>query len=253
MSGGWAVVVVAILAGVVGLAELVGRYRSNPTYTLRRSVAAWLYVGINALAGVGALLLIRAMDWTFGQTSHVDLWRVLVAGFGAIAFFRSSLFVARVGNANVGVGPSLVLGALLDACDRQVDRESAKQLAGMLKFEPLLVGLDPKTVTFALPVMCLALMQNFSAADQTQLGAELLIVRNDANLSEPAKMRAVVIQVSKYFGEDVVCRVLQNAPDIFATPPASSPSDLIEKARRELATTEPPAATGQGPKSPGTP
>jgi hypothetical protein len=249
MGSGWQAVIVAILAGVVGLAELVGRYRSNPTYALRKSVAAWLYVAINALAGVGALLLIRAMDWDFGQTSHVDIWQVLVAGFGAIAFFRSSLFVARVGGSNVGVGPSLVLGALLDACDRQVDRESAKKLADVLQLEPLLVGLDPKTLTFALPVLCLALMQNFSTTDQTQLGAELLIVRNDTTLSEQAKMRAVVVQVSKYFGEDVVSRVLENARDIFEVPLANSPSDLIEQAKKELASTEP----AQEPSSPGTP
>ena len=247
MGSGWQAVIVAILAGVVGLAELVGRYRSNPTYALRKSVAAWLYVAINALAGVGALLLIRAMDWDFGQTSHVDIWQVLVAGFGAIAFFRSSLFVARVGGSNVGVGPSLVLGALLDACDRQVDRESAKKLADVLQLEPLLVGLDPKTLTFALPVLSLALMQNFSPTDQTQLGAELLIVRNDTTLSEQAKMRAVVVQVS-------ILRRRRGQPgprerERHLRGAARQLTIRLDQAKKELASAEP----AQEPSSPGTP
>jgi protein-S-isoprenylcysteine O-methyltransferase Ste14 len=85
---GWQALIVASFAGLVGLAELVSRYRSDPKYLLRHSTAAWLYVLLNVGAGVGALFIIRAFGWTFGDSAHVDLWRILVAGFGAIAFFR---------------------------------------------------------------------------------------------------------------------------------------------------------------------
>jgi hypothetical protein len=236
---GWQALIVALLAGFVGLAELVGRYRSDPRYALTQSAAAWIYIAVNAAAGVGALLLITAFDWKFGQTEHVDLWRILIAGFGAIAFFRSSLFVARVGGSSVGVGPSLVLGALLDACDRDVDRKSA--LAMSSSFRPdLLRGLDPDRVMFSLPVLCLALMQNFPAADQAQLGAELAGIRNDENLDPEAKMRAVMIQLSKALGSPLVLNVLANARTIFEPRPASAPvgvmdtGALIEQARKQL-------------------
>ncbi len=52
--------------------------------------------------------LVRAFGRDFGQPSHVTLWRVLIAGFGAIAVFRSSLFVAKVGGSEVNVGPMVI-------------------------------------------------------------------------------------------------------------------------------------------------
>jgi hypothetical protein len=241
MSVAWEAALVAFLAGFVGLAELVGRYRSDPVFALRHSLAAWVYIALNAVAGTGALLVIRAFGWTFGDADHVEIWRILVAGFSAIAFFRSSLFVARVGGANVGVGPSLVLGSLLDACDRDVDRKNAEQMSGMLKQAPLLAGLNPDTVMFALPVLCLALMQNFPPSDQAQLGAELVVLRKDDTLSADAKMRTVIVHLSKYLGEGVVRKVLENAREVFLlTPPVVSlPSGsvvegLIEQAKREI-------------------
>jgi hypothetical protein len=237
---GWQALIVGVLAGSVGLAEIVSRYRSNPGYTLRHSSAAWLYVLLNAGAGVVALFVIRAFGWTFGQTSHVDLWRILVASFGAIAFFRSSLFVTKIGDANVGVGPSLVLSALLDAFDREVDRTSAAEIAQVTKADTL-AGLDPNTVMWALPVLCLALMQNFPPGDQALLGTELIKTRSDDTLSPQAKMQAVVIQLAKYLGAELVKDVLVNGRAIFvAAPPPSPPppataapaAAVLEEARK---------------------
>lgn len=228
----WQALIVALLGGSVGFAELVGRYRSDPK-ALGRSLAAWLYIGVNALAGVVALLLIRGFDWKFGQTENVDLFRILVAGFGAIAFFRSSLFVTRIGGANVGVGPSLVLGALLDAFDREVDRKSAEEISNVMRADKL-AGLDPAAVMFALPVLCLALMQNLAPGDQAQLGAELINIRKDKNLSPQVKMRFVTVQLAKYLGADLVEQVLTNAREIFVEPPAAPAASVIEQAKQEL-------------------
>jgi hypothetical protein len=236
MSVGWQAVVVALIAGTVGLAELVSRYRSDPKYVLTKSAAAWLYIVLNAGAGVGALFLIRAFGWTFGQTSNVELWRILVAGFGAIAFFRSSLFITKIGNTTVPVGPSLVLGALLDACDRDVDRKSAEDMS-MVMLQENLGGLNPDTVQFALPVLTLALMQNFPPGEQAQLFADISNVRGADNLSPEAKMRAVAVHLAKYLGLDLVLRVLENAKEVFEAPTAppiiTPPAEaVIEEARR---------------------
>lgn len=212
----WQATIVGALAGLVGFAELLGRYRSDPSFALK-TLAAWTYIGINAAAGVGALYLVRAFNWRFGQTTNVDLWRILVAGFGAVALFRSSLFTTRVGSTDVNVGPSIVLGTLLDACDRNVDRKSADRLSDAITDQSL-AGLDPSAVMTALPVLCLALMQNFAAADQALLGTELLKVRNDSTLTADTKMRAVIVQLAKFLGQPVVAKVLEKAHDIFATP-----------------------------------
>ncbi len=231
MAVGWQALIVASLAGFVGVAELLSRYRSDPKYVLGR-LLAWVYILINAFAGIGALLLIRAFGWKFGQTEHVDLWRVLVAGFGAIAFFRSSLFVTRIGGSVVGVGPSLVLGAVLDACDRAIDRKSAERLSQMIKPE-LSEGLDPDKIMTALPVLCLALMQNFPSGDQAQLGADLSNIRNDKTIALATRMQAVVIHLAKHLGEDVVRQVLENGREVFVTGPPDAQA-VIEQAKREL-------------------
>jgi len=234
---GWQALIVGVLAGFVGLAELVGRYRSDPAYVLRRTLGAWVYILINVLAGVGALLLIRALNWRLGQTEHVELWQVLVAGFGAIAFFRSSFFVAKIGGASVGIGPSLVLGALLDACDREVDRKSAEKMSEVMD-DKALDGLDPDSVMYALPVLSLALMQNFPSGEQAQLGAELAGIRNDETMTEQAKMLAVLVQLAKYLSGNVVMNVLNHGREAFLAPPPSAqvtpPQALIEQAKKEL-------------------
>ena len=231
---------VAAAAALTGVAEVVSRYRSDPGYALAHSVAAWAYIVLNGSAGVAALLLIHATGWTFGQSTHVELWRVLVAGFSAIAFFRSSFFVARVGNQTVGIGPSLVLGALLDACDREIDRKSAKKLSETVPGN--LDELVAETVLYALPVLCLALMQNYAASDQAQLGAELIAIRSDEKLGPRAKVRAVVMQLSKALGPDVVTSVLTNARAVFTdAPPGSSAGTeaVLAAAREELRTSSP--------------
>lgn len=234
MHVGVQALIVAVSAGAVGLAELVSRYRSDPRYMLRRSTAAWLYIALNAGAGLVALALIRAFDWTFGQDEHVELWQALVAGFGAIAFFRSSLFITKIGNTEVSVGPSLVLGALLDACDRDVDRKSAEEISKVMLRENL-GGLDPATVQYALPVLSMALMQNFPPGEQAQLFADLSNVRSDVNLSPEAKMRAIAVHLAKYLGSELVLQVLINARDVFEATPRSitpPPDAVLEQAKR---------------------
>lgn len=221
MDAGWQATIAGAIAGSVGVAELIGRYRSSPGFSIGR-LAAWGYVGLNAVAGFLALYLVRAFDWNFNQTENVTLWRILVAGFGAVALFRSSLFVTKVGSTDVNVGPSLVLGTLLDACDRSVDRDSAAELSKIIA-DAELKGLNADAVDSALPVLCLALMQNFPSADQALLGTDLKKIREDHTLTSDARMRAVIVQLAKYLGPTVVRDVLKNARQLF-TSPAVSPA-----------------------------
>ena len=74
-------------------------------------------------------------------------------------------------------------------------------------------GLDPVTVQYALPVLTLALMQNFQPGEQAQLAADLANVRGDDKLSAEAKMRAVTVQLAKYLGSDLVVHAKAAALD----------------------------------------
>ena len=243
MPVGWQYAITGAIAGSVGVAEILARYKSDPLYSLKQP-PAWVYVIVNAGAGVLALVLVRAFGWTFGQTTNVTLWRILVAGFGAVALFRSSLFLTKVGGSDVNVGPSLVLQGILDTFDRYVDRKSAQEISTILTANEL-SGLNPDMVMTVLPVLCLALMQNFSASDQALLGAALNAIKTDNTLGSDAKMRAVVIQLAKYLGPVLVKGVLTGARSLFVAPPAVRTA-VLQEARRiaEQATpTAPPPTT----------
>jgi hypothetical protein len=123
----------AALGALVGIGELIARYKDAPFLALLTSSAV-IYVAINIAAALGALFLIRAFGWEFGIGSQPDqspsdvavrITQVMVAGLGAMALFRSSLFITRIGNQDVGVGPSAFLSAMLRACDTGVDRTRA--------------------------------------------------------------------------------------------------------------------------------
>jgi hypothetical protein len=92
---------VAALGGVIGASEIVSRYRDAPGAALR-TLPSIFYIAINVAASLGALGLMHAFHW-FEQSRWTQ---VLMAGISAMAFFRTSLFVVRAGDRDVGVGPS---------------------------------------------------------------------------------------------------------------------------------------------------
>ena len=99
----------ALLGFLVGLAELVSRYRDAPQQVLYIR-PAWLYLALNGAASALVLALALALahtyGWTFGASPGSLRWtQVLVAGVGAMALFRTSLFAVRAGDKDIGIGP----------------------------------------------------------------------------------------------------------------------------------------------------
>jgi hypothetical protein len=91
-----------------------------------------------------------------------------MAGVSAMAFFRTSLFVVRAGDRDVGVGPSGFLQIFLGAADRAVDRQRAAARAEAVA--KVMKDVDFDKAKGALPEYCLALMQNVPEEDQQSLG-----------------------------------------------------------------------------------
>jgi len=90
----------AALGALVGIGELVARYRDAPGRVLGMPPAI-LYFVINAVASCTGLGLIRAYGWSlpapFASASSpgTDRWtQVLVAGFGAMALFTGHWTIA---------------------------------------------------------------------------------------------------------------------------------------------------------------
>ena len=103
-------------------------------------------------------------------TSNELLTLILISGFGSLAFFRANVITLRVGDSDVGIGPSFVLETILAAADRSVDRKRAhartriKDIMSSVSFE------DAKLV---LPSYCFNLMQNVSADEQQKVALEV--------------------------------------------------------------------------------
>jgi hypothetical protein len=174
-------VVVIVLGGALGAAELVSRYRDSPKRALFTWPAAF-YILINVIASAGAYGLAKAFSWQFNFGDAKDAvareWSlVLVCGLGAMALFRSSLFVRRIGDRDVGVGPVSFLQVFLNASDAEVDRIRAIDRAGAVA--NVMAGVKYEKARKVLPPLCLALMQNLSDDVQRDLARALKLLEDD--------------------------------------------------------------------------
>ena len=205
---------VGLVGALVGIGELVSRYRDAPDRALR-TPAAYLYVGLNVGASVAALGVARAFGWTFGvaeaNPTALRWTQVAVAGFGAMALFRSALFNVRVGDQDVAVGPASFLQIVLAAADRGVDRLRAQARA--------VSNVSFARADVALSAFCLGLMQNLSKEDQDQFGRQLAALRN-ASMDDQMKVLSLGLAIMNAVGEDVLETAVKVLGPQLREPPA---------------------------------
>jgi hypothetical protein len=205
----WAAV--AMLGGVVGASELVSRYKDDPRAAIR-SWPAIFYIAINCAASVGALGLIHSNHW-FEKSRWTQ---ILMAGVTAMAFFRTSLFVVRAGDRDVGVGPSGFLQIFLAAADRAVDRKRAKARSDAVA--EVMTGVDYTKALKALPPYCLALMQSVPPEDQELLSRALQAL--DMRDAEPSvKALLLGIELINVVGVDVLTTAVKSLGEQIRYPP----------------------------------
>jgi hypothetical protein len=195
-------VTVALIGGLVAIGELVSRYRDAPFRALRCG-AAYVYILVNVAAGAAAYGLIGAFGWHFGAaTGEPVRWtRVLVAGFGAMALFRSSLFIIRVHDEDVGIGPSSLLKSLLSAADRGVDR--ARGAARAQEVEALLAGVSWERARTDLPALCLSLMQNCTLIEEDALAGAIRDIEA-GDLDDDIRVLLVALELMNLAGIGVL-------------------------------------------------
>ena len=153
----------------VGMGELITRYRDEPLRALSCGPAL-VYVFVNLLASVLAYTLMVYFNWTVAEglsDQALHGMRVVVAGTASMALFRSSLFTVRVGDRDIAVGPSSFLQAIMGAADRAVDRDRAIKRAQIVT--AAMAELDFSISADVLPEMCLALMQNLTDDEITEM------------------------------------------------------------------------------------
>jgi hypothetical protein len=194
----------AVLGGVVGVSELISRYKDDPWAAIKSWPAAF-YLAINSAASVGALLLMPE-----GWLGLSRLLRILMAGVSAMAFFRTSLFVVRAGDRDIGVGPSGFLQLFLGAADRAVDRRRAAARSDAVA--RVMKGVDFTKASKALPFYCTGLMQNVSKEDQQELGRALKDL--DERPADPnVKALRLGIELINVVGVDVLTTAVKSIGD----------------------------------------
>jgi hypothetical protein len=235
---------VALAGGLVGLAELVSRYRDQP-FSAVTSLPGIGYMMINAFASLGALILIFTFDWQFGVSGDAVLvTQLLVASFGAMALFRTSLFTVRAGNQDVGIGPSSLLSIILDACDQGVDRVRAKARAWEVARVMSDVSFDKANEN--LPAVALGLMQNLSESHQSALSVEVQTLRQTSALSKESKLILLGLAIADQVGVHVLEAAKLTLGDQIAAsggppPSADEIGDQLSAMQAELSATEEPA------------
>lgn len=204
--------VTVAIASMVGVAELISRYRDRPA-TLLRVPSTWTYVTINGAAGAGSLLLLHTFGWKFGVTQPdvAAATQVLAASLGSMMIFRSAVFTVRVGDEDVAVGPSTLLTALLAAADRGVDRMQAKTRAH--DAGEIMRGVSFAKAKLALPTYCLGLLQNVSAEDQADLRTAVDALAGTEEMTDAQRSLNLGLLLMNVAGPDVLSAAVETLRD----------------------------------------
>jgi hypothetical protein len=202
--------VVGALGALVGSGELISRYRDAPAGALRTGPALF-YIFINVAASAVALFLIRVFDWHFGVTSGeaaIRWTRIGIAGTGAMAVFRTSLFTVHVGDRDIAVGPASFLQIFRDAADRAVDRLRAQARGD--RVAKLMEGVDYAKAFEGLPPYCLALMQNVADEDQQKMLQALALLDKDQTIDPAIKVRILGLLLMNVVGPNVLTAAVES-------------------------------------------
>lgn len=197
--------VVMLLGALIGFVEIISRYKDAPF----QMVITWpgmLYMWVNAFVAAGALWMIRLFGWNFlpADTANAEVARwtqVLAAGLGAMAIFRSSVFVLGKEEDKVSVGPNAVLETLLSAIDKEVDRHRGQERARTVR--ELVGRMHYEDVSRDLSLISSFLMQNLAADDVQRLTEAQKQVDNVSKDPEVRKY-LLGLRIIDVVGEDVL-------------------------------------------------
>lgn len=214
---------VMLIGAVVGAVEILSRYRDEPWIALRAPMAL-AYMFINAFASLFCYALLQTFDLnaelTLGQGDEAgtvmnefgrSVLQVMIAGFSAMAFFRSALFTARVNGNDIAVGPGLIFQALLNATDRSVDRERAIPRA--TRIPKLMASVDFEKASLALTAFCFGSMQNVSAAEQLSLREQIATISDQKTMERSVKSHLLGLLLVNLVGFRVLEEALKSLGD----------------------------------------
>jgi hypothetical protein len=199
---------VIVIGGFVGAVELLGRYLYAPVRAIL-TPSGVLYIVVNMAAAAAAFYMIGSHGFDVFKADEADaaqdlnqLKAVLLAGFGALAFMRSSIFKIRIGDSAIGIGPAAILDTLLVVADRGVDRQEA--ILRAREVTTLLRGADPVRGAGMLASYCLALMQNVTAEEQKTIQESVRKIAADETYDAAIRLDLIALELSNVVGPTVL-------------------------------------------------
>lgn len=178
---------------VLGATEMISRYRDDPLAPLV-SVPGAFYILINGGAAALAFYLMVVL-----KVPIKEPMRTLAAGLGAMAFFRSGIFMARFGNTDVAIGPNVILQTILSALDRTYDRQRAVPRSKAVA--EIMSGLSFVQIVEALPTLCFDLMQNVSAAEIAAFQDQKRLLAAATAINDEQKVLSLGLALFNIVGE----------------------------------------------------
>jgi hypothetical protein len=157
------------LGGLVGLTELLHRYKWN-LCDIGGCAAGWFYICLNGIASLAAYLL--AVDWNlyFGLEGKSEVWRVILVSSMSLTLLRVSFAKLHSEHPESAAGPSAILQFAMGRAEKSLDRKLA--LKRWESIQSVVIGLNFKK---ARPYI-LAVSETTLRALST---SEINILRND--------------------------------------------------------------------------
>jgi hypothetical protein len=216
----------ALFGLLLGMTELISRFRDRPTAPLM-TVPGLVYMATNVAASVAALWILQTQDvkYDFGGKLPPALAQVLLAGFGAMIFFRSALFTLRVADSDVAIGPAAVLQIILNAADRACDRLRAGPRSQII--HTIMRGVSFERARVALPLHCFTLMQNVSIVEQTQV-MQTIDTIGSKTITDEVKAYNLGLILMNVVGEDVLDRAVHVLGTLILGPASDEPPILAQ-------------------------
>lgn len=194
---------------LTGMSEIMLRYRDEP---LRATVTRYglSYLALNGLIATSALfILMHYEDGVFPGLKNDLFMKAIVAGFGAMAVFRSKLFTYRAEDGReFPVGPIIVLDTVLKVLDRKIDRQRSSERQRLV-FEQLK---DITAYDFAANYLVVSLLsyQNLTTDEKAVIANAVKEYREQTQWPTQLKSMALGFAFLTIAGEENFAEVVKN-------------------------------------------
>lgn len=200
----------SFLFGVfVGLSEILSHYRDEPLRAAATS-AGLAYLVLNGLFSLSAFAVLRIYpDKIFPALANDYLMTSVVAGFGAMAVFRSKLFTFHTGDGkDIPIGPAIVLDTIFRTIDSKIDRRRATERQE--KVFDAMIGIHDFNSTASYIEASLSSFQNLSQEDKAQITGVIDQYRKVPNWPDTLKSMSLGFAFLNIAGEENFDQVIDN-------------------------------------------